>query len=513
MSQRAVIYCRVSTKEQTQNLSLPVQQRACLDYCEKHGFEVARVFIEEGESAKTADRPELQELLVYCRQNRGRLHCLVVYTVDRLAREQYDHAVIRRFLAGLGMTLRAAAQPIDDTPTGRAMEGMLSVFAQFDNELKAEKVKESMRAALKRGQWCFQAPVGYLQVSEAGRKTLLPDPRTAPMVREAFEMYATGLHHRNEVLERMNARGLRTRKGKPMSPQSFAALLVNPIYLGRIQLPEWGIDVPGNFPALVEEETFFRVQALLGGQGLSVTARQRSRDGFPLRGLITCEKCGRPLTGSLSRGKLGRRYAYYHCPPMARCAAVRVRVEVMEERFLVLLEQLRPKPEYMRLFSAIVLDRWAERTREVTARKEALESSVRTLKARRQRLHDLFIFEEAIDQATYREQLARLAQEVAATELKLHDARLEEIDAEAVVDFACHLATNASRLWLEASLEQKQRLQKVLFPAGLTWSDDAVRTRGSSSFFEDFGLPAESEEAWYPQRDSNPRCCLERAES
>jgi site-specific DNA recombinase len=269
--------------------------------------------------------------------------------------------------------------------------------------------------------------------------------------------------------------------------------------------------VPGNFPALVEEVTFFRLQALLGGQGLSVTARQRSREEFPLRGLITCEKCGRPLTGSLSRGKLGQRYAYYHCPPTARCAAVRVRVEVLEERFLALLEQLRPKPEYMRLFSAIVLDRWAERSREVTARKEALEASVRTLKARRQRLHDLFIYEESIDQATYREQLARLAQEIAAAELRLHDARLEEIDVEAVVDFACHLATNAGRLWLEASLEQKQRLHQALFPAGLSWSDGVVRTLGTSSFFEDFGLPGEGEEVWYPQRDSNPCCCLERA--
>src|SRR5436853_3450669 len=141
MIQRAVIYCRVSTKEQLANLSLPAQQRACLDYCERQGIALDRVFVEEGESAKTADRPELKEMLSYCRQQRGRVQYLVVYTVDRLSRNSYDHAVIRRYLAGLGITLRAASQPIDDSPTDKAMEGTLSVCPQQDNDIKAHRDK------------------------------------------------------------------------------------------------------------------------------------------------------------------------------------------------------------------------------------------------------------------------------------------------------------------------------------------------------------------------------------
>jgi len=66
---RAVIYCRVSTKEQTQNLSLPTQEGVCRDYCEQNGFECDRVFVDAGESAKTTDRPEFQQLLTYCREN------------------------------------------------------------------------------------------------------------------------------------------------------------------------------------------------------------------------------------------------------------------------------------------------------------------------------------------------------------------------------------------------------------------------------------------------------------
>jgi len=77
---RAVIYCRVSTKDQVQNLSLPTQRKACREYCERHGYTVAREFIEEGESAKTTARTQLQALLTYCRTNKGKVDVVVIYT-------------------------------------------------------------------------------------------------------------------------------------------------------------------------------------------------------------------------------------------------------------------------------------------------------------------------------------------------------------------------------------------------------------------------------------------------
>src|SRR5438309_7740798 len=84
---RAVIYCRVSTKDQVRNLSLPTQQRACAEFCQRQGWEVDRVFVEHGESAKTANRTELKNLLAYCREHKGRIQCVVVYSVNRFARD------------------------------------------------------------------------------------------------------------------------------------------------------------------------------------------------------------------------------------------------------------------------------------------------------------------------------------------------------------------------------------------------------------------------------------------
>lgn len=85
---RAIVYCRVSTAEQTKNLSLPTQLAACRAYCERNDFKVVEEFIEEGESAKTTDRPELQRLLEFCRKQKGKVDVLVVYNVTRFARDR-----------------------------------------------------------------------------------------------------------------------------------------------------------------------------------------------------------------------------------------------------------------------------------------------------------------------------------------------------------------------------------------------------------------------------------------
>lgn len=150
----AVIYIRVSTKEQTENLSLATQLRACEEYCRREGFEILERFKEEGEGAKTADRTELQRLLTYCRTHKGRVHFLVVFNLTRFARDKYDHFALRSHLQSLGISLRSATEPIDDTSTGKLMEGVLAAFAQFDNDVRSDRTRAGMRAALELGRWC-----------------------------------------------------------------------------------------------------------------------------------------------------------------------------------------------------------------------------------------------------------------------------------------------------------------------------------------------------------------------
>ena len=173
----AVIYVRVSTKEQTENLSLPTQLRACEEYCRRQGYEVLERFHEEGESAKSTDRSQLQNLLTFCRLNKGRVHFVVVFNLTRFARDKYDHFALRSHLQSLGISLRSATEPIDDTSTGKLMEGVLAAFAQFDNDVRSDRTRAGMKAALELGRWVFLAPIGYLNAPRSMGKSLMPRSR------------------------------------------------------------------------------------------------------------------------------------------------------------------------------------------------------------------------------------------------------------------------------------------------------------------------------------------------
>ena len=231
----AVIYVRVSDPRQAENLSLATQLKACEEYCERQGFVVLERFREQGESAKTADRTELQRLLQYCRTNKGKVHFVVVFNLTRFAREKYDHFALRAHLKSLGISLRSATEPIDDTATGKLMEGVLAAFAQFDNDVRSDRTKAGMRAALELGRWTFLAPIGYLNAPRWSGKSLVEDPERAPLVRRAFEQFSTGRYTKQQVLEEVTRLGLRSRRGLRVSSQTFDAVLENQLYIGVIR--------------------------------------------------------------------------------------------------------------------------------------------------------------------------------------------------------------------------------------------------------------------------------------
>jgi site-specific DNA recombinase len=236
---RAIIYCRVSTKDQVRNLSLPTQEKTCREFAQRNGYDIDTVFVEKGESAKTADRTELKNLLTYCRENKGRIKVIVVYSISRFARDRFDHHLLRALLMKLGITLRSATEPIDDSSTGKLMEGIFASMAQHDNDVRSERTVAGMKARLERGDWTFPPPLGYLKKIDAeGRKTIVPDSVRGPLITKAFELCETGLYTKQKILEIVTELGLTARSGRNLSPQTFFQLLRNPLYAGIGPGPE-----------------------------------------------------------------------------------------------------------------------------------------------------------------------------------------------------------------------------------------------------------------------------------
>ena len=428
-----------------ENLSLATQEENCRSFCDRQGIEVDRVFVEEGESAKTADRTQLQEMLRYCHRNRKQIDTVVVYAVNRFARNSADHHAIRAVLAKMGIGLRSVTEPINDTPTGKLTESLFAAFAEYDNSVRAERTVAGMQANLERGRWTHQPPVGYRKPSSIpGAPSLEPDPEMAPLVARAFDLMETGSFTTQEVLEELTSLGLQTRRGKPLLKQSFSRLLRNPIYRGRVVVPKWGIDLPGDFEPIVSNEVFASVQAVLDGRRPRIEERRRDHPDFPLRRFIVCGKCGTPLTGSWSTGRRSR-YPYYRCP-RASCR-LNVRREALEEMFRDTLRHLAVSARVMRLFDEIVPDAWKKHHVEILHRQEALRRRLTDLEERENQLVAARVYHREIDKKTFLRQSDRLRTNMNQIHAQMRETRSELMNIDETLRFAKSLLGNPAGFW------------------------------------------------------------------
>ena len=471
---QAVLYVRVSTLEQVDNYSLGTQERACRDYCAREGFEVDRIFREEGESAKTANRTQLRAMLNYCavESKRRNIGVVVVYKVDRLARDVNDHATIRAVLKKHGIQMRAVAEAFDDTPAGKLVENMMAAVAQFDNDARAARTIAGMSEGLTRGRWMWKAPLGYVK-GDRSSQSLVPDPVSAPLVRLAFERVASGRATRRDVLAEVTGLGLATLRGASVSLQSFGTMLSNPLYMGRIVVSKWGIDVAGDFEPLVSVDLFESVQAILKGRAPNKESRNRDHPDFPLRRAVRCGRCGTPLTASWSRGRSGR-YPYYHCRKKG-CGGTNVRKELLEGLFISHLEALSIRSEIFGLLDAVVEDAWKDRLRESLAAEKRLAARMSDLEVKRNRLVDAYL-DGHIDELTYKRQVIRLNEEEAQVKTQLDAAKPPEIDLTRTLAFAQTLLGDLPGCWNRLNWQQKPSFLWALYPTGLTYRDGSIGT-------------------------------------
>ena len=308
-----VIYSRVSSKEQIDGTSLDSQETACLEYARTHGIKVVQVFREEGESAKFADRTELLKLLEFCSKRSHGIEVLIVWKVDRFARNVEDHYHIKATLRRYGVQIASATEPIQTDANGKLLETILAGFAQFDNEIRTARTIQGMRQRIRDGIHPWKPPIGYMATARNGTKKTepdSPDPRTFPVLKAAWERFAAGTHTKADVVRFLRREGLNTTDAHPISPQFIDRLLTNHFYAGILTDP-WSCEqFTGRHVPMITVETFALVQAKI--QGRHKLRDPVPRSSFPLRGLVRCPTCQHYLTASFSRGRTIR-YPYYRC--------------------------------------------------------------------------------------------------------------------------------------------------------------------------------------------------------
>jgi site-specific DNA recombinase len=274
--------------------------------------------------------------------------------------------------------------------------------------------------------------------------------------------------------------GLRTRRGSKVSSQTFDALLENQLYIGIIDVPEYGVrSRRGDFEPLIDQKLFYRVQGILQKRIRSIAPPQRSRPDFRLRAFVRCHACGRPLTGSWSKGRNGR-FAYYHCRG-GECRDINISKAKLEGLFVDELTRLQPTAGYMRLVKERVVQAWDRAKSDLTEKAEAVERRIKTIRQRIDRLDNAFLYEQSIDIDTYDRHKERLNEELTLARIDRHATELEEMDVEGILGFAERVLPRAADLWVQASLEQRQRFQQLFFPNGIAFDGNRFVGTGATA--------------------------------
>ena len=319
----AVSYLRVSTREQAERggtdegFSIPAQREANARKADELGARIVREFVDAGESARSADRDGLQEMLAFIAATR--VTFCIVHKLDRLARNRADDVKIHEALISAGVTLVSATESIDQTPSGMLVHGIMSSIAEFYSRNLATEVTKGLTQKVAQGGTPMRAPIGYLNVRKTddnGRevRTVEVDPERAPLITWAFEHYATGETSVTGLLRDLTARGLLTvptpkRPLKPLGKNTLYKLLTNPYYAGVIRYK--GALHPGAHEPIVGPELFDKVQSLLKARTAKMT--RHVQHAHHLKGLLHCGTCGSRMLLDFATNPRGTTYAYFIC--------------------------------------------------------------------------------------------------------------------------------------------------------------------------------------------------------
>lgn len=299
----AVIYARFSSHGQSEQ-SIEGQLRDCHAFAAREGYNVIHEYIDRAKSARSDDRPDFQRMIKDAQKKQFQF--IIVWKLDRFARNRYDSAIYKAKLKKFGVKVVSVMENITDSPEGIILEGMLESLAEFYSANLSQNVLRGQRETIAKGRWCGgSVPYGYQPVDGH----LVEDPRTAPIIREVFKRYAAG-ERKSSIIADLNARGIRTSRGKPLTNASFQVALSNSTYIGQ---HVWrGEVIEGAADALIDEETFHRVQAYIKRRA-SAPAAAKAKIEYQLQGKAFCGMCGARMIGESGYGKAGTQYHYYTC--------------------------------------------------------------------------------------------------------------------------------------------------------------------------------------------------------
>jgi DNA invertase Pin-like site-specific DNA recombinase len=311
---KCVIYCRVSSREQEETgYSLPAQEKLLIDYANRKGFEVVKVFSVAESASGAKQRKVFEEMMEFMRKKD--IPILLCEKVDRLTRNLKEAVVANDWLeADIKRQIHFVKQNLvinkDAKSDDKFRWDIEIVLAKKYISNLSEEVKKGQKEKIAQGWLPSKPPIGHETIGEKGHKTHIIDTEKSPFIKKAFEYYATGNHSLVSLREKLYEEGLRTRNGSKLSKSRLEDILRDPFYMGSIR---WN-DITytnGLHKPLISKELFEKVQFMLT-RGKSPHYKRHT---FQFSKMMECGECGGSISGEIQKGII-----YYSCKHNRPCS-------------------------------------------------------------------------------------------------------------------------------------------------------------------------------------------------
>ena len=422
----AIAYYRYSSHNQNE-MSIEQQQEAAKRYAEEHGYQIIAEYADKAMTGTDANRPEFTRMLQEVEELKPAV--LILWKGDRLARNRTIALFAKQALreAGCKPVYIAEALPEDDD-SADFMEGLFELMAEDYSKRLSTSVRRGIKYNAENALYNGRTIIGY----KAGPdKKYIADPDTAPIVQRIFRDYANGKTLSNIVKE-LNAEGIKTIQGNDFTINGLRRILHNRAYIGEYHCS--GITVPDGMPALVDMETFEKVQAefaknqRLSGQKKQVV--EENNVDYWLSGRIYCGMCGGLMTGMSGRARNQEKYYYYACYARRKrkCKKKHIRKEKIEKIICKMISDLLNDESLLLSLSMICYELYMERF-DSGEYLDILKTTLRDVEKKQRNI--MRAIEDGAPYATMKKRMEELAEQ----EKSLKEAiRKEELKQKMQID-------------------------------------------------------------------------------
>ena len=439
-----------------------------LRYCSLNSYHVVATYIEDA-SAKTFDRPQFNKLLMQLRKHKNVADLILFTKWDRFSRNAADAYGMIGVLHKLGSEPQAVEQPLDlEVPENKIMLAFYLAAPEVENDRRALNVIAGQRRAQKEGRCMGKAPFGYDNLTNPeGRRYIAPNKDSAT-VKWIFETLATGKYTSESVLKKAQARGFCLKKN------GFWKVVRNPLYMGKIivkafkQEPAYMVN--GLHSPLISEALFYDVQEFLDGRRRYQVVSIAAPEKFPLRGSLVCERDGRLLTASSSRGRKSY-YDYYHCS--SQCG-IRFKAELVNEAMVKELRKYKPSPAVKELYRLVLKDVYQQATGDRSRLLKELKDEILRLNNRQEKARNLMMSDN-IDPDDFR----TIKKECELGILKAEQQLMEigkVTNIEPLIEQSVDFLENIDNLYCNGNPTIKNKIIGSMFPEKLQFDGERFRT-------------------------------------